>query len=201
MKKITTLLLILAVIVGLLLVFKAKSFSLLPSLFFDNDRAAVIKDIQELGRLETASFTIEKIIEAGTEGNNFHEILYGDRILLIAHGNVIAGIDMTKITESDIQTETSTIIVNLPAPEIFFTQIDNQQTRVYDRDQGLLSKGNKDLEAQARQQAETSIQAAACEDGILNVANESAKKQLEAFLGVVGFEEVVIQTLEGSCSN
>ncbi len=56
----------------------------------------VIKEIRALNRLETASYTIEKVIDAGTTGNRFSELLYGDRILLIAHGQVIAGFDLSK---------------------------------------------------------------------------------------------------------
>src|SRR3989338_6907977 len=69
----------------------------------NTNRAAVIKQIQSLQRLETASFTIEKIIDAGASGDNvFQRLLFGDKILLIAHGQAIAGFDLSLVSEKDI---------------------------------------------------------------------------------------------------
>ena len=160
----------------------------------DTSRTSVIQEIKELQRLETAQFTIEKVIEAKTNGNVFEEVLYGDKILLIAHGKVIAGIDFSQITEDSIQIEGEKISFTLPPAELFFTNLDEGQTKVYDRTQGLLSKGNKDLETTARQQASETIKKAACEGGILNEATDNAKKQLTALLQRFGFQEVEVLT-------
>lgn len=78
----------------------------------------VIKQIRSLNRLETSSFTIEKIIDVGTSGNTFKQFLYGDRILLIAHGTVIAGFDLGKVSEKDINVSNNTLKVTMPAPNI-----------------------------------------------------------------------------------
>src|SRR3990167_8963338 len=83
----------------------------------NSNRAAVIKQIQSLSRLETASFTIEKIIDQGTTGNNvFQRLLFGDKILLIAHGQAIAGFDLSKVTDQDIQVPGKKLRVNFPPP-------------------------------------------------------------------------------------
>ncbi|MGD9129586.1 MAG: DUF4230 domain-containing protein [Candidatus Woesebacteria bacterium] len=165
------------------------------------DQAAVIKEIQELNKLETASFNIEKIIDAGTDANQFKEFLFGDRILLIAHGRVVAGIDLSKIEGKDIQIneESKELKIKLAAPQIFHTIIDNEKTKVYDRKKGILTKGQKDLEAQARQAAEESIQEAACEADILDIAATSAEKQLIILFKALGFESVIIKIEKGNC--
>lgn len=165
-----------------------------PSVSVDTSRASVIQEMKELQRLETAQYTIDKIIEAKTEGNVFQEVLYGDKILLIAHGKVIAGIDFSTLTEDSIIIEEEKITFKLPPAEIFLTNLDESQTRVYDRTQGLLSKGNKDLETTARQQASETIKKAACEGGILAEATENAKKQLSTLLQRFGFSQVDIIT-------
>lgn len=170
-----------------------------PTTSVDLSRAAVIQQMRGLHRLETASFTIEKIIEAGTNGNTFQEVLYGDRILLIAHGRVIAGFDLSKLEDDDVTVSGSSLQLNLPAPEILVTALDNQQTQVYDRRQGLLSKGDKDLESLAREQAELSIKTAACEGLILEQASEQAEKQLRQLFTAVGFTKVEIAIPAGSC--
>ena len=161
--------------------------------------AAVVKEMKSLNRLETAQFTIEKIIDAGTSGNAFQDLLFGDRLLFIAHGQVIAGFDLSKLTEDDISVSDAEISITLPQPEIFFVRLDSEQSRVYDRDQGLLTRGDKDLESAARLEAEKTIRQAACESGILTEATENGRKQLTTILRSFGFETVTINVPVGSC--
>jgi len=156
--------------------------------------------MKALQRMETASFAIEKIVDAGTNGNIIQEFLYGDKVLLIAHGQIVAGFDFATISEKDIQIQGKKISISLPAPIILSTRLDNQQTKVYDRTRGLLAPKNSDLEARARQAAETSIKAAACEGGILSQASENGRKQMMLFFKTLGFTEVEISIPQGSCN-
>lgn len=185
---------LLILIGGYFVVSSVKNPFIEPSVRVDTSRPSVIQEIKELQRLETAQFTLEKIIEAKTEGNVFQEVLYGDKILLIAHGKVIAGVDLSTLSEGDVTIEENKITLKLPAAEIFLTNLDESQTKVYDRTQGLLSKGNKDLETTARQQASDTIRKAACEGGILTEATDNAKKQLTALLQRFGFTQVDVIT-------
>ncbi|MES2748881.1 MAG: DUF4230 domain-containing protein [Patescibacteria group bacterium] len=183
---------VLLVVVGGIAWFGWYTFMSKPSLRFGTDRAAVITQMQSLSRLETASFTIDKIIEAGTDYNSLNQILFGDKLLLIAHGEVIAGYDLSKLTPEDFSGAGKSIAVTLPPPEIFTVRLDNEKTRVFDRDQGFLTKGNLNLEAEARQQAEQSIRQAACEGDILGTAEKNVKSQLEIIFKAAGFTEVTI---------
>lgn len=169
------------------------------SISIDRNRTAVVHQVQVLGRLETTSYTIEKIIEGESGGNFFQRLLTGDRILFIAHGEVIGGIDLTKITENDVRVSGEQVDITLPAPEIFFTNLDNQQSKVYDRSRGLLSQGNDQLETEVRQAAEEEIRSAACEADILAAANENGRKQISALLSALGFTTINITTQPGSC--
>lgn len=165
----------------------------------DRNRTAVVHQVQELGRLETTSFTLEKIIEGESGGNFFQRLLSGDRILFIAHGNVIAGIDLTKLTDNDVRVNRDQVDISLPTPEIFFTNLDNSQSRVYDRTRGFLSQGNDQLESEVRRAAEEEIRKAACEADILSAANENARKQITSLLNALGFTTINISTQPGSC--
>lgn len=166
----------------------------------DTSRDAVVKEMRQLGRLETSSFTIEKIIEAKKDGGGpWRNVLFGDKLLLIANGEVVAGYDLSGLTESDVEKVSGSLRVKLPPPQILSVRLDNEKTRVYDRDQGLLSRGDKDLESEARLAAEQSIRDAACAAGILREAEENAVKQLRAVLGALGYPDSVIQSPPGSC--
>lgn len=162
---------------------------------FNVDRAAVIQQIRSLNRLETASFTIEKIIEAGSDSSNkLTDFLFGDHILLVTHGEVTAGFDLSVLTEKDIVTKGNELTVRLPAPHVISTRLDNDQTKVFDRRTGVFNKGDLNLESEARQQAETAITKAACDGKILDAANERGRQQLETLFHTAGFAVVQITT-------
>lgn len=166
----------------------------------DVSRTAVIKELRSINRLETAMYTIEKIVDAQTATTGkIQEFLFGDKLLLIAHGEVIAGIDLSKLEESNMNIQEKNISITLPAPEILIVSIDNAKTKVYDRRTGILSKGDKDLEAEARAEAEQSIRKAACEAGILDQAAENARKQLTALFRAVAFETITITIPTAVC--
>lgn len=197
MKKYFVLAIAVAVlIVGLILYFWLNSN---PKFRFGTDRAAVIRQIESLSRLETASFSVDKVIEAGTDYSKIRQFLFGDKLLLIAHGKVVAGFDISQMEPQDFKGFGAEVTVQMPAPEILSTTIDNAKTRVFDRDQGLATKGELNLEAEARQQAETAIRQAACEGGILDEAAASGRKQIELIFKSAGFTKVTVVIPAGAC--
>jgi hypothetical protein len=156
------------------------------------DPVTVVLQVRALARLESAQYTIEKVITAET-GQEMLGGLFGDRLLFVAHGDVIAGVDLSKMQATDITvTPDGRATVILPAPEIFVATLDNDQSYVYDRQTGLLTRGDANLETQARQVAEQEIERAALEDGILDLASRNAASFIESLLISLGFEDVVI---------
>jgi len=149
----------------------------------------VIKSVQRLSRLETASYHIEKVITAET-GQGPLGFLFGDRLLLIAYGEVIAGIDLSAIgSDAILRTDDGTVYVRLPDPEVFVAALNNEKTHVYDRKTGMVGL-NEELETEARREAERLILEAAIEDGLMEEATEGAEEVLDAFLVALGFEQV-----------
>jgi hypothetical protein len=69
--------------------------------------------------------------------------------------------------------------------------IDNEKSYVYNRDTGLLTKGDINLERTARIAAEKEIQKAAVDDGILNQAQENADNYMSRLLRGLGYPDVV----------
>ena len=154
------------------------------------DPITIIRDVRALSRLETVQYSLEKVITAETGQGQF-EFLFGDRLLFVAHGIVIAGVDFQKIRSEDLWVEDGALFVNLPDPEIFVATLDNEKSYVYDREVGVLTKGDQNLETTARRIAEEEILNAAIEDGILQKAGENAEAFLEQFFENLGYEEVI----------
>jgi len=154
------------------------------------DPVTIIHGIRSLARLETIQYSIEKVITAET-GQGPFGFLFGDRLLLVAHGRVIAGVDLQKLGPQDLWIQDGVLNVRLPEPEIFITALDNQQSYIYDRETGVLTKGDINLETTARQAAEKEIEEAALEDGILPQARRNAESYLLVLLLELGYPEVI----------
>jgi hypothetical protein len=150
----------------------------------------VIRSVTRLSRLETVSYRIEKVITAET-GQGPLGFLFGDRLLLIAHGEVIAGVDLAKLTEDSVATTADgTIYMQLPPVEVFVATLNNEQTSVYDRRTGVVGL-NPELETDARREAVRLILEAAVADGLEAEAEANAQVVLRSFLLALGFEDVV----------
>src|SRR4030066_1468772 len=158
-----------------------------PTIF--PDPVTIINQIRPLARLETIQYTVEKVITAEI-GQNALAPLFGDKLLFVGHGYVIAGIDLSKIRSEDIAVEDGILIINLPKAEVFVATLDNDQSYVYDRETGLLTHGDINLETTARQAAEDQIRQAALKDGILEQAQTNAGIYLESLLKDLGYTEV-----------
>jgi hypothetical protein len=154
------------------------------------DPVTIINEVRSLARLETIQFSIEKVITAEMGQDNF-SFLFGDKLLFVAHGTVIAGIDLSQLTSQDLKLENNVLNVQLPEPEIFVATLDNDKSYVYDRQKGLLNSGVTDLETKARQAAEKEILNAAIADGILSQAKVNAENYLTRLFRTLGYQEVV----------
>lgn len=156
------------------------------------DPVTIINEVRSLARLETIQYSVEKVITAETGQEAFGQ-LFGDRLLFVAHGVVIAGIDLNQMEASDLELRDGLLTVQLPEAEVFIATLDNNKSYVYDRQTGLLTKGEQDLETLARQAAEDEIYNAALDDGILEQAAENGKVYLTKLFGTLGFDNVLFE--------
>ncbi|UYN91003.1 MAG: DUF4230 domain-containing protein [Anaerolineales bacterium] len=156
------------------------------------DPVTIVHEVRSMARLETIQYSVEKIITAETRQGLFG-FLVGDRILFVAHGTVIAGVDLQKLQPEDMRIEAGVLYVTLPPAEIFVATLENDKSYVYDREQGVLTRGDQSLETVARQAAEDEIEKAALADGILNQAQINAENFLYRFFLQLGFPEVIFE--------
>ena len=157
------------------------------------DEPTVVRQIQALQRLESVSYKMDKIIVGERENPILPKFLAGDRLLLVVHGEVIAGVDLSKLKPNDVVVHDRSVRIRLPHAEIFTTRLDNSKTRVYSRDTGIFSNPDPNLEGEVRQEAERQLQAAALQDGILKTADDNARQTLTTLLTGLGFEHVEVQ--------
>lgn len=150
----------------------------------------VIHEIRSLARLETVQYTLEKVITV-EKGQDQLGFLFGDKLLFVAHGRVIAGVDLSRMSPDDMWVKNQVLYVRLPAPEVFVVALDSDKSYVYNRETGLLNKGDVNLEKTARQAAEKEILQAAVDDGMLNQAQQNAESYMSRMLRSLGYPDVV----------
>jgi hypothetical protein len=163
------------------------------------DLTTLVTQVRELHRLETASMHVMHI---GTVKQSYKLVpnkLAGDEITFLAEGDVIAGIDLSRLEQNDVwRTPDGTLNLRLPPPMILVTRVDNQKSRVLKRETGVLRRADVDLETRARQNAEMNIRAEALRRGILPMASNSGEKKMAELLHTLGFERV--RFVSGSAS-
>ncbi len=156
-----------------------------------------IEQIQRLSRLETVVYSLDTVVEGARSSAILPDVLAGDKILLVVHGQSIAGVDLSKLRQGDVRVEEQpggrTIHVTLPASEVFATSIDNGRTRVYSRQTGLLVPVDQNLESETRAKAQGQLERAALEDGILDAARRNARATVTTLLQGLGFQQVDVR--------
>ncbi len=155
----------------------------------------VLIAVQDLARLESATFHMERVIDlTDKQSQLFGLITTEDAILLVAVANVSAGVDLEKLTTNDIvaDPEKKTAKLTLPAPEVFHAELDNSKTYVHTRRTGTLAVRQENLETRARQEAERSLIDAALQAGLLGRASENARRAVEGVVRALGYEQVEI---------
>jgi hypothetical protein len=154
-----------------------------------------ITGINSLGRLESAQFLMQTIVNAQSTPTPglLGQLAGGDELLLVAQGEVVAGFDMRKVQESDVQVSGTSVHLWLPPPEILYSRIDNDSTYVYERKTGLLRKPDAALESQARRQAEAQVVDWALQRGILDRAKQFGTVYMQGFLRSLGFTDIKVE--------
>jgi hypothetical protein len=150
----------------------------------------VVNKIQQLQRLETVVYTMDKVVSGEKQNPILPNFLAGDRLLMVVHGEVVAGVDFSGLKSGDVAIEDRKVVLRLPTAQVFSTRIDNERTKVYSRQTGLLVPVDPNLETEVRQEAERQLQQAALLDGILKTANTNAHSTLTSLLEGLGFERV-----------
>jgi hypothetical protein len=186
-------------IIGTLMLSQASGRSMLShmwsavtgrTLTIDVSQPTVVDRIQRLQRLETVIYTMDKIVTGAKENPFLPNFLAGDRLLMLVHGEVVAGIDFSSLRPGDVSVNGKQVHLHLPAPQIFSSRIDSARTRVYSRQTGLLVPTDPNLETQVRQEAERQLQEAAMADGILRNAQQNAASTIMSLLQGLGFEKI-----------
>ncbi|HSH05229.1 MAG TPA: DUF4230 domain-containing protein [Anaerolineae bacterium] len=157
------------------------------------DPAIVIKEVNALARLETASMTLNKVVRV-ERNSDFMWGAFGETMLFVAYGDVVAGVDLAKIEDSHLQVvDPETVMLYLPRAEVFNegSILNTEESYVADRDEGWLANADPQLETMVRREAEAALLADGLEANVLGIAQTNAETYMREFLEGLGFTNVI----------
>ena len=168
-------------------------------------RTLIVDQVQDASELTTAIFSMEAVVPTESNRTVGNYVIGQTNLLYIAHGEVRAGIDLSAISEENIEVISPSedgpteLIVTLPAPKILDSKLDVTRSKVFDYDRGFLSLGPDrapELQALAQQEALERIRQGACNEGILTMASERAEVTMRQLIEPMGYGNLTVQFAE-----
>jgi hypothetical protein len=150
----------------------------------------VLRQVQGLQELATVKYHLERIVTVTDPG-----LLGDERLILIAHGVVKCGIDLSGLKPEDIKIDEArkSAEITLPQAKVLDAYLDETRTQVFMREKPFFRKLNKDLDQLARRDAVAQIKSGAVELGIKKDAQERAELQVRKLLEALGYEKVEVR--------
>jgi hypothetical protein len=159
----------------------------------DISQPTVIASIQRLARLESVVYTMDKVVEGNRTSQYLPDLLTGDKLLMVVHGQAVAGVDLSQVQASSVLIDGRSVIVTMPRAELLSVSLDNSKTRVYSRITGLLVPADPNLESEVREKAEADLRQSALDSGILTTAEGNARATLTTLLHSLGFQQIIFR--------
>ncbi|MBN2195405.1 MAG: DUF4230 domain-containing protein [Polyangiaceae bacterium] len=155
--------------------------------------AAAVRDLAELATVEQ---TLGRVIDVSERQQSWGTLGFTveDKLLFVAHGQVRAGVDLLSLRDEDVKVdpEAGRVRIVLPPPRILTTRLDNQQSYVHARSKDWLATRAESLESRARQEAESTLERAAVDAGILGQARRNARTVVTALVRQLGYANVSV---------
>ncbi len=150
-----------------------------------------ISAMQELAQLTTYELVEYTVVEKADD-RGWLNWATGDSVSMFVVARIGAGIDMRQMDDDSIDSDpvTGVAVIRIPAAAIAYVEVDEDQTTVYDRDTGIFTSGNPNLEQSARLAAREILVQAALDRGLLELAEAEAQTLIRTFVEQLGYSDV-----------
>jgi hypothetical protein len=180
-------------VIGLVLVLNSVG---LFNLSFERDSeinvSGVLTEIKQISQLDTVEMYFNEILDY-SESMNFNgiEIPFTEKkFIFIVKAKVQSGIDLSNISEDDIQINDQKITLTLNKAKITSKEI--LEYNAYSESDGLFNKVSNEDTLKTLNEFRVRLEEQALDSGILMKAEDNARIVLESFLRLLGFEEIEI---------
>ena len=162
------------------------------------ETSVILKEVEKLGKLELVRYNFKEVFEykrlsngkiVGNSILNSHDYDPDLSVILIATGEAVGCIDLTKLEITDIDIDNDSIVIYLPAPELCYHKLDLENTKIYSFNKEswwsrmFADESEKNAVLQmAYNKAESRLKEAAIESGIFYSTNENVENMLKPLL-------------------
>lgn len=162
-------------------------------------RLQQVMALQNMSELATAEYVVTKIIKAN-DNNTWY--IPGDRkILMTCKASLVAGIDLSKLSEQQIKINGDQISVTLPKAHLLYINIKPEDIKtVYQRVSLFRDQFSSEEKNQLAAQAQKQITSAVDSIGIINSAETNATIFINNFLQKLGYKTIQVNFSDHSNS-
>jgi len=163
----------------------------------------VLKRIQALNNLESVAFRMETVITAKKDDQGWLAGLWKQKAIFIADGLVTAGVNLNRLTPSDVRVSEDGNVVRIMLPPAELLDVNVEKMETYNYETGLFITGGiaPELHDQAFTAAQTKLRDTACASDILPMATENAKRSVESLFALMDVEVLVETSPAASCAS
>ena len=195
-----------AVLGGLVVVGADRALDALPGFgapfeerVVDRSRPALLQSLADLDDYHAAKGRFQVVVDLERDVRNVPAWVKGERTTYLAVGSVDALVDMGALSGDAVQTDGTSATITLPAPTLDDARLDLAESRVLDRDRGLVDRvagafsDDPTSEREVALVAEDRLTAAAVESDLLARAEASTRAMLTGLAGSFGYDDVTVR--------
>ena len=156
-----------------------------------------ITEIKAIGKMELVKMNVKDVLEYTIK----RDYLPDSKILLVVSGEIAGCIDLTKINPSQIIHQDSVVKITLPKPEICYSKIDHQKSKIYNATTYFLLDNELALTQLVYKRAESYFQSDSLNQIVFKQTEENAQKILKPLLEKISKKQVVLSFDKTSLKN
>lgn len=166
----------------------------------DRSTPPLLLALEDLSEYHAATAGLQVVIDVETDTPWVPSVISGERVSFLATGTADAYVDFEELGEGAVtlSPDGSSATIVLPAPELGEVRIDPENSRVLDRDRGMVERlgdaigENPSDDSGLYALAERRLAAAAAETDVLDRAEANTRRMLTGLAHSLGVDEVTV---------
>ena len=160
--------------------------------------ALPVPEWKSLGSLASMDYTDSVVVERIRARSGIGGVLLGnDRVVIMAVGRIVLGVDLNKISRSDVKIEGESgtkIVVRVPHASIVAVELLPDRSRIFDSERSWLFSQYEGLEVEALDEAKQKLTDSAKNNTqMLKLAETMARLQLTELVRKAGYSDVTVE--------
>jgi hypothetical protein len=166
----------------------------------DRSTAPLLLALEDLNQYHAATGTFQLFIDREKDTQYVPSAISGERVSFLAVGTVDAYVDFAALGADRVRLSENrrTVAISLPAAELGQARVDPAESRVLDRDRGVLDRigsafaDDPSVEGELYEIGEKRLAAAAAKSDLVNRAEANTRQMLTSLAKSLGFREVTV---------